>query len=50
MAWKDIYKTQAGTTTKEEVLLLISFLREEITRADGTIITILKNSLLSKVS
>lgn len=49
--WKKLFlKHSLGTTTKEEVLLLISFLREEETRTDGAIITILKNSLLSDLS
>lgn len=49
MVWKKTFiKPRLGTTTNEEVRLLISFLREEETRTDGAIITILKNSLLSK--
>lgn len=49
MVWKKTFiKPRLGTTTNKEVRLLISFLREEETRTDGAIITILKNSLLSK--
>lgn len=47
---RHLEKHRLGTTPEEEVLLLISFLREEETRTDGAIITILKNSLLSQVS
>lgn len=49
MVWKKTFvKHGLGTTTEEEVLLLISFLREEESRTDGAIITLLKNSLLPK--
>ena len=48
MIWEKALIAQARIATKEEVLLLISLLREEETRTDGVRITILGNSFLSR--
>lgn len=49
MIWKKTFtEHRLETAPEEEVFLLISFLGGEETRTDGAVITVLKNSLLSK--